>query len=485
MSRYTLGVDVGTSGVKAALLDLDTFKLRPVAMRSYDNAPQQSSAMLWEATAATIRGAVAGMDPHAIRSISISGQMHGTVMYDAGGAVIDPIINWQDQRGAMPLARYGNRTTVEVLRELLGGPDFDDLGIDVLPSGYLGATLFYLKDNEPALFQRIDHVALPGDFIRGKLLGGSDRATDPTNACGSGLFNTRHNGWHAQIIAKLGLPQEILPAVHDSAALAGVLAPEVAHRVNLAPGTAVIYGGGDNQMSLLGNGLVAGRSPALINMGTGAQVSQVVARYARKAGIETRSYFNRTYAFVGASLGGGGSYAQLRSVLQRRAGRDIGYEEMNELAAQVPVGADGLAFQVAARGAPGGRQGFVGRTELQDVGHQSRAVMEGVLLDLYRLRPPTFENGPGFMVGAGKGLQNSRVWAQMAADVFDHPIKITNFENAVWGAALIAAVGAGEVSDMRVALATIEYSREVAPDPVHAAQYKNLIAARAANSAGG
>jgi xylulokinase len=365
-----------------------------------------------------------------------------------------------------------------VLGELLAGPDFDDLGIDVLPSGYLGATLFYLKENEPSLFQHIDHVVLPGDFIRGKLLGASDRATDPTNACGTGLFNTRLNQWHESIIAKLGLPREILPTIHDSAAEAGVLAPAVAHGLNLVPGIPVIYGGGDNQMSLLGNGLIDGHSPALINIGTGAQVSQVTAQYARKAGVETRSYFNRSYAFVGASMGGGGSYAQLHRALQSREGRDIAYQEMDALAARVPVGADGLTFQLAPRGATGGRARFGGHTELQEVGHQTRAVMEGVLLDLYRLRPPTFGDGPGFMVGAGKGLQNSPVWAQMAADAFDCPIKITNFENAVWGAALIAAVGVGAVSDIREALATIAYSQEFAPDPLKAAQYKNLIAER-------
>jgi xylulokinase len=120
MIQYTLGVDMGTSGVKAALLALDTCKLGHVATRSYDNAPHQSSEMLWEATAAAIRAAVVGMEPPAIGSSSISGQMHGTVIYNRKGAVIDPIINWQDLRCAVPLARDGNRTTVEVLGEPSG-----------------------------------------------------------------------------------------------------------------------------------------------------------------------------------------------------------------------------------------------------------------------------------------------------------------------------------------------------------------------------
>jgi xylulokinase len=475
MIGYTLGIDVGTSGVKAALLDLSTFKLITLAMQGYDNGAEQPSEMLWQATAATVREAVAEVNPQAVRGISLSAQMHGTVMYGAQGKVIEPVINWQDKRCDTPLARYGNRTTVEAIMELLAGPEFDDLGIHVLPSGYLGATLFYLKENDAALFECIRHVGLPGDFIRGKLLGGSDRATDPTNAFGTGLFNTRLNRWHEGIIAKLGLPPEILPAVHESAEVAGALPPAVAAELNLAPGTPVVYGGGDNQMSLLGNGLVSADSPALINIGTGAQVSQVTLEYARKPGIDTRSYFNRSYAFVGASLGGGRSYELLRSALQSREGREVGYREMDELATGVPVGADGLVFQVAARGAIGSCDRFGGRTELQDIGHQARAVMEGVLLDLYRVRPPTLTDGPGFMVGAGKGLQKSRVWAQMAADLFDVPIKITDFENAVWGAAVIAAMGAGAIPGLADATAAIEYSRAFSPDPANAAQYSRLI----------
>ena len=311
---------MGTSGVKAALLDLNTFKLISLAMQGYDNTPQQPSAMLWDATAATIREAVAGINPRAVQGISISGQMHGTVMYDGRGEIIEPIINWQDKRCEIPLPRYGNRTTVEVMIERVAGPEFDDLGIDVLPSGYLGATLFYIKENDPALFERIHHVVLPGDFIRGKLLGASDRATDPTNAFGTGLFNTRLGCWHEAIIEKLGLSREILPAVHDSAEVAGVVPEEVACGFGLAPGTRVIYGGGDNQMSLLGNGLMSANSPALINIGTGAQVSRVTSQYAKKAGVDTRSYFNGTYAFVGASVGGGRSYAQLREALAQSRG---------------------------------------------------------------------------------------------------------------------------------------------------------------------
>lgn len=478
MAAYTLGIDMGTSGVKVAVLDLSSFKLIALAMQGYDNAPQQSSTMLWEATAATIRKAVTGVDVNAIRAISFSGQMHGTVLYDARGEVIDPIINWQDKRCDVPLEKFGNRSTIEMMMELLAGPEFADLGIDSLVSGYLGATLFHIKENTPALFERIQHVALPGDFIRAKLLGACDRATDPTNASSTGLLNTRLGRWHAGVIRKLGLPQDILPVVHDTAEVAGVLPGDVASALGLAPGTPVVYGGGDNQMALLGNGLIADDSPALINIGTGAQISRVTSKFVRIPGIDTRSYFRGAYAFVGASMGGGRNYAQLKDELQRREGSDFGYPQMNAAAAQVSVGADGLVYRVGSRGEGQRREGFAGRTEWTGVGHRARAVMEGILLDLVAHFPMTDVGGAGFMVGAGKGLQNSRVWAQMAADFFGCPLKITQFENAVWGAAVIAAVGSGAIGDVRDAFGAIDYSQELTPDAMRAAQYRDLIAER-------
>lgn len=478
MTEYTLGIDMGTSGVKVGVLDLSNFKLIALAMQGYDHSALQPSTMLWEATAATVCKALATVNVKAIGAIGLSSQMHGTVLYDARGEIIEPIINWQDKRADLPLARHGNRTTIEVMRGLLAAAEFDDLGVDTLASGFLGATLFHIKENDPALFDQIRHVVLPGDFIRGKLLGACDYATDQTNAFGTGLFNTRLNQWHESVIRKLGLPYDILPRVHDTAEIAGLAPESVTYGLGLEPGVPVIYGGGDNQMSLLGNGLISGASPALLNIGTGAQVSKVTPHYVRIAGIDTRSYFHGTYVFVGASLGGGRSYAQLRDELTQREGRDVSYREMDELAAQVAIGADGLEYRVRSKHDLQRQEGFFGHIEMKSVGHQTRAVMEGILLDLYRLCPPLDASSARLMMGSGKGLQNSRVWAQIAADLFDCPIKITDFENAVWGAALMAAVGAGKIQGVEEAIQTIAYRDELTPNAARAAAYRALIAER-------
>jgi xylulokinase len=354
--------------------------------------------------------------------------------------------------------------------------EFDDLGIDALASGYLGATLFYIKENDPALFNRIAHVVLPTDFVRAKLLGACDYATDSTNACGAGIFNTRLNRWHEGVIRSLGLPLDILPTVHDTSEIAGLVPEAVARSLSLEPGTPVIYGGGDNQMSLLGNGLVSGESPVLINIGTGAQISKVTPTYCRVEGIDTRSYFNGYYVFAGSSLGGGRNYAQLKRELQRSGEPDLTYLEIDELAAQVAIGADGLQFHIRSRSKRHRQEGFTSNTDMRSIGQRARAVMEGVLMDLYMLCPPTDKSG--LMIGSGNGLHGSRVWGQMAADFFACPIRVTNFENAVWGAALLAAVGVGLLPDLDEAVKSIKASREFEPNAANAAEYQQIKAER-------
>jgi xylulokinase len=433
--------------------------------------------MLWKGTLAAVREAVAVLaGAGSVQAIGLSGQMHGSVLYDACGEVIEPVINWQDKRCDRPLARYAGKTTIQAMVERLGGQGFEDLGIDVMASGFLGATLFYIKENEPVLFDHIAHVTLPTDVIRGRLLGQNDYATDQTNAFGTGLFNTRLNCWHAEFIQKLDLPLALFPEVHDSAAVAGTLSAQVAAELGLAPGIPVIYGGGDNQMSMLGSGLASPQAPALINIGTAAQISRVTGAYRKIAGVDTRSFFGGSYAWVGASLGGGVSYEWLRDQIRHGGDQDMDYPRMDALAARVPPGADGLRFCTGpSRQDPRRQLGFYGEVPpAPSVGQRARAVMEGVLMDVMAFYRLLGDDPQPTLLGAGKGLQKSRVWAQMAADMFGKPLRITDFENAVFGAALLAAYGAGQIQDLGEAVRAIRY-REVAPDLVASKMYQEIM----------
>jgi sugar (pentulose or hexulose) kinase len=237
----------------------------------------------------------------------------------------------------------------------------------------------------------------------------------------------------------------------------------------------VIYGGGDNQMSMLGSGLAGPGSPILINIGTAAQISKVMPHFKRFPGTDTRSFFNNAYAVAGVSLGGGGSYHWLREQIKLADGLEITYPELDKLAKGVPPGAEGLIFCTGpTRQNPHRPRGFFGNTgRSSSIAHCARAVMEGVLMDLYdSYEILEKEDRWRYILGAGKGLQRSRIWSQITADLMGKPLRVSGLENAVFGAALMAAYGLGAVDDLEEPARAISYSAELTPDLAYAKFYR-------------
>ena len=464
---YALGIDLGTSGVKAGLLNLSTLKLDFVSVKEYGDSPEQDPETLWVRTVEAIKEATTWLGGRrSVQGVSLTGQMHGAVLYDAEGNLLAPLITWMDRKWSGPVA-------LGKMSAALGGRSYAELGTEI-SSGYTAAILYGIKENAPELFARIAHCLLPVDFLRGRLLGKNNYATEPTNAWGTGLFNAQHNCWHADLIRELQLTLEILPEVHEASQVAGPISAAVARGTGLQEGTPVIYGGGDNQISMLGSGLSGPGSPLLVNIGTAAQVSGVSAQFQRFSGLDTRSFFDGHFAIVGASLAGGGSYAWLRSEIQQAEGHGIDYHDMDGLAAEVPPGAGGLIFCPGpTRQALNRRKGFFGNVaKAADRAFCARAVLEGVIMDLYdSYQTLEREEGREFILGAGKGLQRSPVWAQVTADLLGKPLRITAFENAAFGAALMAAKGIGEVEDLDQALRSIEFAAEMVPDPARSKTY--------------
>ncbi len=471
MEDLVLGIDLGTSGVKVGLLDIASLTVVHVAFREYDHSPEQDADELFKSTLDALKESVSTVEEKKqIRAIGLTGQMHGAVLYNEAGEIIHPLINWQERK-------YSNDLIIKKIKAIIGPMGSQDTGIE-MASGLTGAILFGIQQNHPDLFARINKFVLPTDFIRGKLLGGLDHSTDQTNAFGTGLFNTRESRWQEQMIRELGLPLELFPKVHPATDISGTLHTDIADLLGFQKTIPIIVGGGDNQMSMLGGGLTSPASPVLINIGTAAQISMVTSDYIQVPGVDTRSFFNGTYAFVGASLAGGGSYQWLRDEIQGEKGVEITYSEMDELAAQVPPGAEGLVFCPGpSRSRPERAMGFYGNRAFESsIGHRTRAVMEGILLDLYELyRGIQSYNTNEIMIGTGKGLQKSKVWSQTAADIFQKPILITNFENALFGAAITAAIGVGVLEDREVGIRSIKYDQQILPRPNDIAQYQNGV----------
>jgi xylulokinase len=462
-----LGIDLGTSSVKAGILNPATLNLDCVSIREYPDLPEQEPEVLWRRTIEAVKDSVRLFgDRGMVKAIGLTGQMHGAVLYDDDGMLIGPIITWKDEK-------HSTQAIIEKMKLIIADQTHGELGTDV-SSGYSAVILLWIKEHEPDLFQRIAHFVLPTDFLRGKLLEKKDYATDPTNAFGTGLFNTRLNRWHEELIQEFQLPLNIFPEIHESSQIAGIISERIARLLGLQREVPIIFGGGDNQMSMLGSGLAGPDSPILLNIGTAAQISKVISSYQNYPGLDTRSYFHGLYAIVGASLAGGGSYQWLREEF-RREGVDLDYLEMDELASRVPPGADGLVFCTGpTRRNPNRKRGFYGNTPGKNsLPWRARAVMEGVLMDLYAPYQTLSKDEPhDFIVGAGKGLQKSRVWPQIAADLFGTRVLITDFENAVCGAALMAALSSGGIQNLDEAVQSIAYAHEMVPEGANTNFYR-------------
>ena len=467
MTNHILGIDLGTSGVKVGLLNLSTLKLGHIVIREYDNSPEQNPDLLFNLTLEALKQSVDSLGiGKNIKAIGLTGQMHGAILCDESGDIISPLINWKDRK-------YSGELVVRKMKQVVGTEEYDDLGID-FASGLTGAILFGIKENYPDLFARIKSFVLPTDFIRGKLLGGLDYATDQTNAFGTGLFNTKESRWHEEIIRKLGLSLGLFPEVHQTSDIAGYLSREIASMLSLEKLVPIVFGGGDNQMSMLGSGLISHNSPILINIGTAAQISMVITDYIKFPGLDTRCYFDNSFALVRASLAGGGCYKWLREEIQKKDNIDITYFEMDKLASDVPPGADGLVF------CPGPSRIMPRRKKRSSKSksfiHRARAVMDGVIMELidsYQEYMTTNTNE--IMVGAGNGLQNSRIWTQITADIFKKPLCITNFKNAIMGAAIMGASGVGLLENMDDISRLIKYEEPVLPNSDFAEKYQDKI----------
>lgn len=470
MMAYSLGIDLGTSGVKAGLLNLKTWQVEYLAARNYVDDAEQDPELLWEKTLDAIREVISLLEGKgSILTAGISGQMHGVVLYDHEERLISPIINWKD-------VKWSNSTILEKMKQIMKDRSYDELGTEIA-SGYSGSILYGIKENDHGYFDRIGHFILPVDYLRGRLMGKPDFATDPTNAFGTGLFNTKLNCWHRELIRKLSLPFNIFPKVHPTHQQAGVISDFVADQLGLRKSVPIIFGGGDNQMSMLGSGLVGSSSPILINIGTAAQISKVISKFRKISGMDTRSYFHGNFALVGASLAGGGSYQSLRREI-RKEGADLDYSQMDELAQSVPPGADGLIYcSGPTRLNNQRRNGFFGNVgRVNSIPHRARAVLEGVLMDLYDPYLKLEEDRQrDFIIGAGKGLQKSRIWSRITADLFGKPLRITAFENAVFGAAIIAGLLTRSYDTLEEPIHSIMYSKEVLPYETSRTFYRDVF----------
>lgn len=476
-----LGIDLGTSSVKAVLFDPDQAKILAVATQEYPlDKPQpdraeQNPETWWQATVKTVRQIIQKIDYSQVKAISFSGQMHGTVLLDAKNIPLHPAIIWADQRSS---------EACQTLTDTVGAAQYATIAGTLPAVGFMGATLVWLAQNEPKLLEQTCQVILPKDYLRLRLTG--QVATDISDAAGSGIFDIRQQRWATDILSKVPLPIDLLPDVLPSTAIAGQLIPQAAEALGLPPGIPIVAGGADQPAQAIGNGLITpGR--ASVTTGSGGQVFTPIQLNASQDQTDPRLHvFNHAVpglAYVlGAILSAGLSLRWLRD-LTGLTHSSQAYATLSAEAEAVPPGAAGLIFLPYLSGErtpymdPLARGGFIGLTHFHERGHLARAVMEGVTLALRQALELSLSLGGQIdtIIAAGGGAE-SHVWRQIQADVFGLPLQQSLLtEQAGVGAALLAGVGAGIYTDLNEACAqAVKYGPSTQPNPMRHEQYNQL-----------
>jgi xylulokinase len=449
-----LGLDVGTSGVKAILVsrsgEVVAAATTPLSMATpRPGWAEQNPEDWWIATLASIHE-LRQARPHAtVESVGISGQMHSSVFLDRVGEVIRPALLWCDGRTSAECA--------EITARVGGEERLRDLACNPALEGFTLPKVLWLRTHEPEAFARLATVLLPKDYIRYRLTG--VLATDPSDASATLMYDTANLRWSEEILSAVGLSTSIVPQVGGSAEVLGRVTPDAAALTTLAAGTPVVGGGADNACGAAGVGVLT-QGEVVTSWGTSGTVLAPTSAPRVDPKLRAHTFCHvapNVWYMMGVVLSAGGAFGWYREQFAREltAPRDAA-RRLDEEAASVDRGAAGVTFlpylqgertpyrDAAARGA------ILGLSLAHTRAHVTRAVLEGVCFALRDSLTILQELGlsPSHLLLTGGGAR-SPFLRRLQAEVFGLPITTVNREEGpAYGAALLAAVGAGAYRDV-------------------------------------
>src|SRR4051812_49134074 len=441
-----LGIDIGTGGTRALLID------ERGAVRAGCTSVHEDMAMArplwaeqrpenwWDAAVDAIRGVLAqgGISGSDVRAIGLSGQMHGLVLLDSAGAVIRPSLIWCDQRSQPQVDAVNAKVGRENVLRHIANP---------VLTGFTLPKLLWVRDHEPRHFERARKMLLPKDYVRYKLTG--EFATEVSDASGTALFDVVNRRWSFEMMDALGLDRALLPECRESIEVSGQITSEVAALTGLAAGTPVVGGGGDQASSAIGNGIVEA-GVGSCTLGTSGVVFAHMEQGAYDPAGRVHTFRHPVpgkWHVMGVTQGAGLSLQWFRNQLAPGAN----YDALMTEAAQSPAGSQGLFWlpylmgertphlDAAARG------GWIGLTNRHTRADLIRSLLEGVSYSQKDCLQIIEQMGASVSsVRVSGGGARSAFWRQMLADIFGKPVAVLETqEGSAYGAALLALVGTG------------------------------------------
>lgn len=443
---YLIGIDIGTSGTKAALFDIDGNVIKSSTAeygmsQPYNGWAEQDPQDWWNAVQKTL----ANIWTDGVAGIGLSGQMHGLVMLDEKNEVIRPAIIWCDQRTAVEC---------DEITDIIGRKRLIDITANPALTGFTASKIMWVKKHEPENYAKCRHILLPKDYIRFKLTG--EFATDVSDAGGMQLLDIKNRCWSDEVAEKLKIDTDMLPKVYEITEITGYY-----------KGVPVAAGGGDNACAAVGCGIVRS-GKAFTTIGT----SGVVYAHTDKPITDPDGRIHTFCAAVpgkwhvmGVTQAAGLSLKWFRE----NFAAELSYREIDERVNKIPIGSERLLYLPYLMGErtphldPFARGVFFGISAMHKREHFMRAVMEGVAFSLKDclevLKENNIEINEMAVVGGGS---RSAVWGEMLSSVYNMPVRPLNSEGAAFGAAILAGVAAGVYKSVETACdKLIHYPNEI------------------------
>ncbi len=437
-----LGIDLGTSSLKALVLDLDGSVVGTGSAPYPLLTPQPGWAEAepeawWEAAAIAVPEA-AGVHAAEIAAIGLSGQMHGVVLSDELGHALRPAIIWADSRTRKQLATYSELSPER--RRTLANP---------IATGMAGLSLLWLKEHERQLYRRAQWALQPKDWLRLRMV--HEAATEPSDASATLLYDMTTDYWAKELLEELDLRLDFLAPIRESVEICGILTSSAAEHLGVRPNLPVVAGAADAAAAAIAGGLLD-PGPVQLTIGSGAQVVAPRDRLAIDSTGRTHLYRaaapDRWYAMA-AMQNAGIALEWVRTML--RASWDEVYDE----AFAVAPGAEGLLFLPYLTGErtpyfdPDARGAWVGLRLVHTRGHLLRAALEGVAFAVRQGVEALLATGvPATELRLAGGGSFDPRWRHLLADVLEQPLLASATSSASsLGAALLAGVGFGAWPD--------------------------------------
>lgn len=456
-----IGIDVGTTAIKALLIDASGRRLaefsRPVAMsRSAQGLAEQNADDWYDGVLAALSAFADGHDLNGLAGIGICSQVNTHVFVDGEGLALRPAFTWQDTRCAADAAALDAQVTAAQKTEWFGAP----IPID---ASHALSRMAYVRRTDPDLYARTQHVLLPKDYCVLRLTG--DVGSDPVSAVG--------------LVGREGYVTDLLELVPRAGSLLPPLAKfhDVAGRVREGlpcAGTPVVTGAMDAWGGMFGIGVV-GDGDAMYQSGTSEILGIVSSRVDPTPGVIVFPAYEGIVMHAAPTQSGGAALAWFANVLGKPVTELSALAESIDPSDAVPHFLPHLQGERAPLWDAASRGVFARLDTRAGTAEMVRSVMEGVALSA-RLAFDALQSSGGVTLQAaniGGGGARSDIWCQIRADALGMPLKRTGIsDSAALGAAILAGLGSGQMTSLQDAVRDlVHFDRVFEPNPAHRSYY--------------